>query len=224
MEDGRGLKLKMNNSGAALVTVIIVIAFISVIVTIMLYTSGVNYYMKSTDKETKDSFYEAETAMENIRGELMLQAKTAYQAASRAVMAEYINKTETEREEIYHKAFEEALMEYYTDAATGLPIDLEADLQAKAGSYGAYITTSSTAPKDDSPQDGHIIIEDVSISYTKDGYYTKITTDLQIQAPDIDLSLDTAQTSWADTDVSAAFSREVYSMADCVIYLNWKKE
>jgi len=228
MAERRKFNLKIDNSGAALVTVIIVIAFISVIVTIMLYMSGVNYHMKATDKETKDSFYEAETALENIRSELMLQSKLAYQTAIQTVTEEYINfsgiNREGDRKKVYYKAFEDAIKaNYFSDANMTNPIDLEAFLQDKS-KYSTNVTTSKDAPTWGNPEDGYILIEDVSVSYVKDGFYTKITTDLKIQAPEIDMELDTAQTTWVSTNVVEGFSRENYTMADCVIYLNWKKE
>lgn len=55
---------KLNNDGAALVTVIVVITFISILATVILYSSGMNFAMKTTDIKTKVSFYDAETAME----------------------------------------------------------------------------------------------------------------------------------------------------------------
>ncbi len=224
MAGRRMIKRKLNNSGAALVTVIIVIAFISIMVTVMLYMSGMNYQMKSTDKETKDSFYEAETAMENIRSALMVEAKNAYQVAMQTVMPEFINMAEADRRKLYNEAFEDALMEQTFHDAEGNPIDLEAYLQAVSG-YPSNVTTTSTVPADFSSDDGFLVIENISIAYTKDGYYTQITTDIKIAAPDLDWQLDKAQTSWADgSDVLNALTRDSYTMADSITYKNWKKE
>ena len=38
--------IKLNNSGSAIVTVIVLVAFVSILATTILYVSGMNYYMK----------------------------------------------------------------------------------------------------------------------------------------------------------------------------------
>ncbi len=43
---------KLNNDGAALVTVIVVITFISILATVILYSSGMNFAMNTTDIKT----------------------------------------------------------------------------------------------------------------------------------------------------------------------------
>ncbi|MDE6673474.1 MAG: hypothetical protein K2K19_01485, partial [Acetatifactor sp.] len=55
---------KRNNAGSAMVTVLVVIVVISILATVMLYLSGSNFQMKVTDFRTKESFYQAETTVE----------------------------------------------------------------------------------------------------------------------------------------------------------------
>ena len=58
---------KLNNKGSALVTVVIVIAFITILATLILYLSVMNFQMKANDYRTKESFYGAEIPLEEIK-------------------------------------------------------------------------------------------------------------------------------------------------------------
>ncbi|MDE6518408.1 MAG: hypothetical protein K2L18_11285, partial [Acetatifactor sp.] len=64
-------KSKLNNDGSAIVTVLVVVAFITILATIMLYVSGMNFQMKVADYRTKESFYQAETPVEELRAQLV---------------------------------------------------------------------------------------------------------------------------------------------------------
>ena len=67
-------KLNMNrkkdNRGAALITVVIVLLFISILCTLILYVSAVNYRMKKADYLAKVSFYSSEIPLENMESNL----------------------------------------------------------------------------------------------------------------------------------------------------------
>ncbi|MBE5884207.1 MAG: hypothetical protein E7291_07295 [Lachnospiraceae bacterium] len=220
------LKAKLNNSGAALVTVIVVIAFVSVLVTVMLYMAGVNYYMKSADKEVKDSFYKAETAMENIRAGLMIEAKNAYQSACQTTMAEFLAMTPSIRQQTYYKNFTDSITSIFNTHITangGTPDGLEIYLQNLSG-YGTNLTTTA-AGVEVHEDDGYVVIRDVNISYTLDNYLSIITTDFVIKAPEADWGTDSSLDAWVPgEDPAEVLTREEISMADCVIYMNWKKE
>lgn len=84
-------KLLKDNSGAALVTVVVVITFISILATIILYTAGKNYDMKTMDNKITDSFYEGETAMEEVKAGLMVVAQEAFQEAYEECMINYVS-------------------------------------------------------------------------------------------------------------------------------------
>lgn len=51
---------KYNNKGVAMISVMIAIAFISIIATAMIYTSSTNYAMKSANIRAKENFYETD--------------------------------------------------------------------------------------------------------------------------------------------------------------------
>lgn len=57
---------RMDDRGSSIVTVMIAMAFIGVLATAVLWTSYLNYRMKVNNLRTKNSFYSAETAVEQI--------------------------------------------------------------------------------------------------------------------------------------------------------------
>lgn len=62
----RTKKRKRNNAGSAIVTVLVVVTFITILATVLLYISGMNFQMKVTDYRTKESFYQAEVLAEEL--------------------------------------------------------------------------------------------------------------------------------------------------------------
>ncbi|MDE7223817.1 MAG: hypothetical protein K2O34_08575, partial [Acetatifactor sp.] len=84
-----GKRQKQNNAGSAMVTVLVVIVFLSILATVMLYLSGANFQMKATDFRTKESFYQAETPVEELRAQLVKDAEIAFAKAYTATVSEY---------------------------------------------------------------------------------------------------------------------------------------
>ena len=54
------------NEGSTLITVIVAIAFVTILTTIILGTTVVNVRMKGIDRRTRDDFYYAEKALNDI--------------------------------------------------------------------------------------------------------------------------------------------------------------
>ena len=52
-------KQKQNNAGSAIVTVLVVVTFVTILATVLLYISGMKFQMKVADYRTKESFYQA---------------------------------------------------------------------------------------------------------------------------------------------------------------------
>lgn len=96
---------KLNDRGSALVIAIVVIAFISILTTILLYLAGMNYQMKATDYNTKVSFYGAEVPMEELRTLMVLDVAEASEKAYYEVMQSYGNYTAAERKNLYQTKF-----------------------------------------------------------------------------------------------------------------------
>ena len=91
---------KESDKGSALVTVLVIVGFISILATIILYLAATNYKMKITDSRTKESFYEAEEVVELFRVNLVCDVAEASRRAYGQCGSEYVfmDSKETRRE------------------------------------------------------------------------------------------------------------------------------
>ena len=220
---------KLNNSGMALVMVIAVIAFVSVFATIVLYIAGINFYMKTTDVKTKESFYNSEKALEEIKASFMIDASKAYEKAYLKVMSSYSYTTPEDMMLKYNQAFVDEFRDIWRLNTTGSKTTDPSSDQAKAylnniiGSiYNGSISPvagkeilCSVADRDE----GTIVIQNVSFCFTDSNKYTTmIETDFVIQAP--------AGNFDATEKIVNGVTKEPQSikLINCVIYSDWEKK
>lgn len=228
--NGKGKKRKLNNGGSALVSVLVVTVFISIIATTMLYVSAQNYQIKQTDYQNKQSFYGAEEALDNLKVILVKDVETAYRTAYEDTMNNFLKVKELgkSRKEYYQNAYIEALQKIWDDrqavaadnvemvrnlmVAEGLDAELAKRIY-KVESYGV-----STVAEADGTTKKQFVIKGIRAKYTSGNYTTFIYTDIGIALPSIDLSTE-AFTSSAEPYVE----RETIALTDYVIYMNWRK-
>lgn len=218
---------KGNDRGSALITVVVVTAFISILVTIILYAAGMNYYMKTSDKKNKDSFYDAEKVMEGIRAELVKEAKPAFQKAYQNTLIAFAKNGADDRRLLYNQTFANT---FKTNFDTNVAAAGSAEAYLKSLVPAGYdLNPTSTNPNsltvgtpalDVHEDEGYVLVKDVTLEYFKNGYYSKIKTDFMIKIPPIDWSIDASATTGGGTDEAP----KEYEMTECVIYYNWTKE
>ena len=245
MQGEKGVRKKLNNSGSAIVTVIVVVAFISILATTILYVSGMNYYMKMTDLRTKESFYEAETALEEIKAFLMETAAEAGREAYTDVVINYAATDGYTRYSLYQNRFLALLNEKW-----------EAERTPAGGTERTYLETIASlvssypvAPADPSAEcgfaldpsipnagsmelhsaDGYALLRGIEFTYTKDGYTTIISTDFIISVPEMNWGVDAYRSTWGtdeegNPDDVSDLERETVDMTECVQYYNWTKK
>lgn len=217
-------KLKADNSGMALVMVVVVIGFVSIIATVLLYMSAMNFYMKANDSKIKNGFYSGEKAMEQIRADLILCSETAFANAYSQAMQQYANSDANTTQAIFDKAFAEEMERAWKLKTTGSSSGLYADSTALATYFSGKIDSSFassisvtgncsggfTSAKNTSK--GTFTVSRVSLSYTDaNGFTTMISTDFVVKSPTISFDMD-------------AGSVEKINLADCVYYSNWVKK
>ncbi|MCR5702474.1 MAG: type II secretion system GspH family protein [Lachnospiraceae bacterium] len=104
------------DAGSTLVTVVVVIAFMSILATIMLYISGQNYKTKIIDQRSKASFYEAEEVIELMRTRLIMDVIAASEPAFSDTSVNYIQSgDESIRSNMYLVFFKEELDDVWHD-------------------------------------------------------------------------------------------------------------
>ncbi len=217
---------KRNNQGSAIVTVLVVVAFMTILSTVMLYLSGVNFQMKVTDYRTKESFYQGETPVEELRAQLVKDVQTAFAKAYTQAMSEYAGISDPQmREANYRQLFYQAFEEIWCGGSSPrCPLNGETGKRdwavgiasvIQAAPSGSWTVTVAQSPLDTTQlnSDGRILLKDIEFVYdSADHYVSVIKTDFCITIPDID---------WGTSLSGSTADQLVFS--DCVDYMNWTK-
>ena len=201
------------NRGSTLITVIVAIAFVTILTTVILGTSLVNLKMKGIDRATRDDFYYAEKALDDIYAglgqEMSIIAGDEYEKAFEKVGTEkneydaagnLISSIDYGLSEEVDKEFRREFIKKVYGEIGGIS-NLKDKLQAyvtakdadgnpkgkveKVGSvtYEKKDGTTATGYSDAS----RVKIKDVTVSVTdSNGYQSVISTDIVIETPTVD--------------------------------------
>lgn len=246
-------RLKPNNDGAAMISVMIVSVFVIVLASTMLYFTSMNFQMKNTDYQNKQAFYKAERTLDIIKSILVIDVSNACETAYKAVMTRYAELDANSRQDLYAEKYAEALQNIWitrrdtngdkipdisgTEAFYNL-VDAVADPSNVNGYLGVSDATKNEIKKcledglayDMSDGDG---IDGIQFEY-KPGDGQFIIKNVKI------LFTDGSYTSWLSTDIALVLpeysveidksapgtsaGRETINMSDYVLYMNWKRE
>lgn len=204
---------QLKNGGYAMVTVIIVIAFISILATTLLYVSGMNFQMKSVDYRLKENFYESEEFLEAVKAKFVDLASQAADQAYSEVMVEAVSLKDSDLMQAkYNERFFEYIKNHWSD--------IEAVLIADVCYAEPYTDDQRWDIKIDQ---GYMNVNGFRVHYTNARNYTSyIDTDFRITAPKINWPVSEAKTTWDTTDDSAYVPTPI-NFSDCVSYTNWNK-
>lgn len=186
-------KGSMNNQGSMLLMVIMIIAILMILIT-MLYAMGIlNFKMKYTDRTAKDTFYDAESALDEIKAGLQLEISDSITSAYVLTMESYSMLTEEERDAQFSSEYVRNLRE-----AVREPGDSSKYSLANLNGYltkTKYDDSSQTGAKVESANnvlrvtDKGVILEDVEVTYYGEGdYVSYIRTDIVLNFPDMEFS------------------------------------
>ncbi len=199
MTKNYALKNKIGNAGSALVSVVVAMVFVVALGTALLYSAYVGYMVKAAERKDKESFYTAETAMNEIRAGVQNMASEALADAYTTVITGYMSP----HEEGYTP--QGAFVDAYRES---LLLAKNADSPAKSlfikdydGIKYTYSPTSlafyMNPPEGISPSladsaesvvldniNDTITLKGVSVSLVVDGYESRISTDITIHTPE----------------------------------------
>lgn len=230
---------KVNNRGSALLTVILVVGFLSILATTLLYVAGMNFQIKQADYQNKRTFYTGESVLEEIRARLMEDAAAASAEAYNDISMRFIALDTMEVRELeYKKAFVARLLERWDEydklpAAGGDWQTFLSNYQSKGDVLKLDASLSGDA-KFESVEvllldelNGSIRIRGLQINYIDPSTHltTRISTDLDVIAPEIDWSaVETYTTLPEGVTAADAAKKTTIDAASSVKYANWKKE
>ncbi|MCM1088521.1 MAG: hypothetical protein NC419_10210 [Muribaculaceae bacterium] len=206
-----GAKLHKDNRGGAMVMVLVVIMFISIIAAVLMFLAYLGYQMRLMDKQGKDTFYTAETVLDEINTGIQGEISDAMSVAYQDVMANYsLYDTAQKRSsrfcELYLDKVKEALQggsvdgcydvtvlrSYLSDEivgnSTGSLADGDRGSREKFGTYGAIVESNMTP---DSYMlvtntGSNLLLKDLKVTYVNErGFVSIITTDIKIVLPDL---------------------------------------
>ena len=234
---------KLNNSGSTIVTVIVVITFVTILATTILYLSGMNYFMKATDRKAKENFYNAEVCLEEVKAGLVELAAEAADRAYLNTMVKYAVDDSFSRYAEFQDEYFIALEEVWNEAAYDSSGTLNTHLWALKNmvedeykSDLSFVGISSDGSNEadfgkldkSSINSGHVYIRDIKLSYTDaSGYYTEITTDFDFIVPEMNWAITESlsnTTSVSDAGTEKPDVRKEYDIAEFVNYSNWQKQ
>ena len=190
---------KMNNKGSALIIVIIVITFVGVLATVVLTMTGINAQTKRVDTTSKKTFYDAESALDEVTlGIENVLAESTNKAYS-AIFTEFTTLSNEER----NSKFQDEIMnevearlkfsETVKDANGKQPIVHL--LQGYITNSSAEVVSVGSCSHFVSSTQKYLKINAIKIVYNDGDYSNTITTDIRINVPKADLSASIPKTS-----------------------------
>jgi hypothetical protein len=228
---------RVDNRGAAIVTVLVVVTFITVLGTTMLYIAGQNYQQKQTDYQNKCSFYGAEEALDSLKALLVLDAANAYKAAYEDTSANFIKLSSKEnRIDNYEQKYTDYLKTQWEDRCgfDASDDDNKKD-EKRLKAVRDYMTDNGISDEvanciysvDDytiatDSTDGALnefVIKGIRAKYTSGSYTTFLYTDIAITIPPYEVTVVENSTT---TELESAEKR-IVAFTDYIVYMNWRK-
>lgn len=207
-------KTQLGDEGYAMVTVIIVIAFVSILATTLLYVSGMNYRMKAVDYHLKENFYESEELLERIDAEFVILVSEAADQAYSEVITEAagLRDSNTMQAKYNEKIFSYIKSEWSARIVPLLIPDV-CDADASLTEDQRWVINADQ---------GYMDVNGFHVKYTdSQGYISLIDTSFRITAPRIEWPVQEAKTAWDAADSLDISNTTNYS--ECVNYVNWVK-
>ena len=155
---GKSNTIIKDNKGSVMITVLVAFLFVAVLASIILATVTVNFKMRSIDRRTKDEFYYAEKALNDLYNGIGQECSEIMGETYNAVLSKYKKSDDStyQDEEEAYKSFKKAFVTaFYKDIA-----------DKKEDKFSAYVVKDTTK-KGSSDKASRAIIK----SYGKIKYY-----------------------------------------------------
>ena len=234
---------KEKNAGSAIILVIIALAFVGILGVSLMWMTLAGYRMKATDRQTKESFYSAETVFEQIVAGLQVEVSDAVAKSYNEVLQNYSNWDESKRKSkfqtrcIYYikesvasatdsGKYDLNYLMKYVDTAIGVAYGEPANLNSTH--MVRRVISFQTAPNSGSftnvgniavPVNGnYLVLEGFHLEYIDgDGFRTIIDTDIRIEIPQVDFYETAALPELFDFSIIADNSLETALNSEVVI-------
>lgn len=195
---------KKRNSGSSIVIVIIAMAMIGILATTLLWMSYINYKIKVNDIRNKNSFYSAETVMEQILAGLQKESSDAVAIAYKETLSRWDQDDDGIQSEANHySSFASMYLDtlvkqlknkekgdgYYNRDTLRNYVDSEIwkNVNESAWNNGTDETDASKAkaPVMELVNGNSLILRNVFVSYMDGDRLSIVSTDLCLEVPEI---------------------------------------
>ncbi len=211
-----------DNNGSTLITVIVAIAFVTILTTIILGTTLVNVRMKGIDKRTKDDFYYAERSLNDIYTglgqDLAKVAGDEYESAFKKVGSiegtEDFNMAETAEKDFRKNFIKKAHDKLVALDAAALQAYVVDESKGEVDSIGSVVYQKKDGSTCTESEAYRVVLKDVQV-HVEDGsgFRSTITTDIVITVPTVDFLGTNADV----TDYGLIANKGLYIGGDTVI-------
>lgn len=206
-------KIHKDNAGSAMVMVMVAIALIGLLVSILMFVSYAGYQMRLTDKQGKNTFYTAETVLDEINVGLQEEISLALSEAYVDLMSNYglYETPEMRRNRLYTIYYDklrenlcldamhkteyniDKLRGYLTEAVLGDGTDADGSID-HFGTYGAVVESDLTpAAYALVLSETGITLKDLKVTYVDEsGFVSIISTDIKIVLPSVSFAQSSA--------------------------------
>ncbi len=181
--------LKRDDRGSAIVIVIIAMALIGILASAILWSSYMNYMIKLADIRNKNSFYSAETVMEQIMAGMQHEASAAITLSYQDVMKNWeFDENEANRFNRFGTTYLDTLVRNLSDPLKGTgfySLKVLQDFVDDDLFTGVDVTEwESSSCRMELVNNASLVLYDVRVSYTDENDYVSIIhTDISIDVP-----------------------------------------
>lgn len=189
---------KRRNSGSSIVIVIIAMAMIGILATTLLWMSYVNYKIKVNDIRNKNSFYSAETVMEQIVAGLQKEASDSVAVAYQEVLSNWeALENETNRYSTFASVYLDTLVKHLRNSEKGdgyynrdilmnyVDTEIWKNVNQTAWKNGTDEADAEKEPVMKLVNGNSLILHNVFVSFVDGDRLSIVSTDLCLDAPEI---------------------------------------
>lgn len=175
-------KIYKDNSGMSMVMAIIVLSFVGLLLSIIMYMALYNFEMKSQQFKLQENYYSAEMAMNEISAGLQMEASTCFSEAYISIMQKYSESLTAEEKAASEKQIWQKYKDTLMQQLGGKNFNDYVTRNDAGNPPYAEVTRSDTITE----YEDFIRISNVKVVYTDEtGDKSIIETDINIKCPDI---------------------------------------
>lgn len=186
------------NSGSGIVLVLVCMLCVSILGVMVMYLSYTGLLLKVTERQSKANFYDASTAMDEIRAGVQKAASDSIAVAYKEMLVHYSDAAYSSNMTArFQEAFREQMKSWQTTVNSGTVNLLSFANGANTGTYNADVLTSfvtsasatvtstSNSSASYNAATNALVLKGVRVTYTDTkNYTTSVTSDITIGMPD----------------------------------------